>query len=767
MPSGLKRDLGLPETFAIAVGAMIGSGIFVLPGVAWVFADAAAVIAFVFAAVLVLPAAMAVAEMSTAIPEDGGPYLYVERSMGPLLGTIAGVGTWLMLTLKSALALVGGVPYLLYVNDTLVEFVTVLAVALAILFTVINLVSAEGSGKLQFGLVGILVAILAVYVLGGFPSIDAARVDGAFNPAGAGIGLIEATAIVFISYAGLTKVGAVAEEVANPGRNLPLAIGLALGFVAITYALVVYVTIGILDIPAAIEGTSADLLSGDGEGAIIALAAEELFGGLGQEFALAIVVAALLALASTANAGILAASRFPLAMARDGIFPSKLEEISERFTTPVYAVALTGIILIGMVAVFPVQQVAAFGSAFQILVFIFLNIALIGFREGAIQDYDPAFETPLYPWMPIFGIVGGLVVLAFTGIVAVAGALGIGALAALWYFGYVRRMQGGIDREGSAQVAVRESIGGSIVEATRDRFERTGEYNVLVSITDQTGDDARQDMVTLATNLGRLRSRTVSVCEFVGVPDHLFPSQHQTTTSERPAWLSEAAFDLTPEDDPELKTSGGTQTAPTSDRQSRISYQRIESEDPEAAITDFVSFEGIDLLFIERQHDDGLRSLLSKSETARLLKNVACDVALVEDRGIETIDEIAVITTRGEYDPLKLLIADSLAEAVDAEINLVQAVQENRPETRRESVEKYHAELMSICESPVRSSVIETDQRVAGLTRFVGDADLLFTSTAGEDGQVIDRVDITAIAVQPREQRRRGLVERVLREYLF
>lgn len=443
MASGLKRNLGLSETFAIAVGAMIGSGIFVLPGVAWVLADAAAVLGFIIAAILVVPAAMAIAEMSTAIPEDGGPYLYVERSIGPLLGTIAGVGTWLMLSLKSALALVGGVPYLLYVSETLVEFVTLIAILLAILFTVINLVSAEGSGKLQFGLVVILVAILAAYVGGGIPRIEAARVDGAFSPLVGGSALLEAAAIV-------TKVGAVAEEVEDPGRNLPLAIGGALAFVTLVYAFVVYVTIGVLDIPAAIAATPEAILSSDGEGAIIALAAEQLFGRFGEIFALAIVVAALMAIASTANAGILAASRFPLAMARDGVFPSKLEEVSDRYATPVYAVALTGTVLVVLVAIFPIQQVAAFGSAFQILVYILLNIALIGFRKGAIDEYNPSFETPLYPLTPLFGIVGGAFVLVYIGIVAVLGALVIGALAAGWYLVYVRYYKGGIAREGSA-----------------------------------------------------------------------------------------------------------------------------------------------------------------------------------------------------------------------------------------------------------------------------------------------------------------------------
>ena len=778
MPSGLKRDLGLPETFAIAVGAMIGSGIFVLPGVAWFFADSAAVLAFVIAAVLVLPAALAVAEMATAIPEDGGPYLYVERSMGPLLGTIAGVGTWLMLTLKSALALVGGVPYLVYVDPTLAEFVIVLAVSLALLFTVVNLVSAEGSGKLQFAIVGILLVILAAYAVAGVPEIDPERTAGAFDPTTGGI--LAATAIVFISYAGLTKIGAVAEEVENPGRNLPLAILGALAFVTLTYALVVYITIGVLDVPAAIEGTSPAVLSEDGEGAIIALAAEEVIGGVG---AIAIVVAALMALASTANAGLLAASRFPLAMARDGVFPSKLEEISERFATPAYAVALTGVILTAMTFL-PIQAVAAFGSAFQILVFVLLNVALIGFREGAIESYDPAFETPLYPWMPLFGIFGGVLVLSYMETIAIVGALGIGALAGLWYLFYAVFYRDGLDREGAARTRVRQDVGERAVERTRELFtaKTAGTYDVLVAVTEETTRAARRDMLRIASDLGRLRTTVISVVEFIDVPDHVSPGgQTGVRSADTPEFLP-----TDPDEAPDWfpggsqpRTSGGVaaDSAATDDPRASVDYREIGSRDHRQAIVDFATFEDVDLLFLERQAREGFSHLFGSRETAWILQHAPCGVALVEDRGFDEIDEIAVVATHGPYDPLKLLIADAVAEETDAEINLLRAIPENAPAERRETAERYHSELLSILTVPGRSTVLETDDQVDGLARFVGDADLLVTGVSrggvldrlqgSRADQLVETVDCTAVMVQPRSVRRRSLLERFVLDRLF
>ncbi len=787
---GLKRELGLWSTTAIAIGAMVGSGIFILPGIAFVLAGPSAVFAFVLAAVLVVPAALSIAEMATAMPEDGGPYLYVERSMGPMLGTIAGVGTWLMLSLKSALALVGGVPYLVVVAPTLAEFVTVLAVALALLFTTVNLVSAEGSGKLQFGIVAVLVAVLAWLVVSGVPAIDTQRTTGAFDPTTDG--LLAATAIVFISYAGLTKIGAVAEEVKDPGRNLPLAILGALAFVTVLYALIVYVTIGVLDIPAAIE---AGQLQSDGEGAIIALVAEQTIGGIGV---IAIVIAAIMALASTANAGLLAASRFPLAMARDGVFPDRLESISERFSTPVNAVALTGTVLIVMVTVFPIQQVAAFGSAFQILVFVLLNVALIGFREGAIEEYDPAFISPLYPWLQLFGIGGGTLVLTQMGFVPFAGALGIAGLSLVWYYLYARPR---VEPDSAAQSRVRQEIDGRGIERVRELFATDGSagtYDVLVAVTDETTEGSYRDMVRIASDLGRIRSTSVSVVEFVDVPSHLSPGGPTGSyPSEPPEWLpndpSEApGWYPGRKADREVRLSGGgygserterattpDSTAPRADRsETTLDYREIDSTDHRRAMVDFATYEDVDLMLTERRGAERFRNLFGERETEWILEHAPCDVALVEDRGLEDVSEIAVASRgKGPYEPLKLLIADAIAGETGAEINLIRTIPADAPESRREDVERYHNELISVLTVPARSTVLETDDPVAGIARFVGDADLLVTGIdrsgvlgrlrGSQADQLVETVECTAIMVQPRQARKHTLLERLFLDRLF
>lgn len=766
MATGLKRDLGLPSVTAIAIGAMVGSGIFILPGIAFATAGPAVVIAYLIAGLLVLPAALSASEMATAMPEDGGSYVYVERGMGPLLGTIAGIGNWFMLSFKGSLALVGGVPYLVYIAPDLAEYIIFIALGLALMFTLLNIVSTKSTGSLQLAIVGIMIAAMVWFILGGYGSIIPRQTTGSFDIASEGI--LAATGLVFVSYAGVIKIAAVAEEVKDPGKTIPRAMIGSLLFTTALYVLIVYVAIGVVDFNA--------VLPESGEGAIMAFAAEEALGTFGV---IAVVIAALMALASTANAGLLSASRFPFAMARDGLAPERFEAIHDKYNTPVLSIALTGGAMMVMIATLPIEDVAKLGSAFQILVFILVNLALIGFREGAVGDYDPEFVAPFYPWVQIIGMGGGLILLTQMGLIPLLGAAGISVAAALYYVVYVRDS---IEREGAAREAIRRNIGDDAVKQTRELFESDSSYNVLVATTEQTSTGAKRDMVRVGSDLGRLRSTAVSVVEFLDIPHQIFAENHaKVQQTGTPEWLADIADDA-PEwmpTDPEasaLRTSGGVDTVEIASN-TAVSYQRIDSEDHKRAIVDVATYGNYDLLLLERRADEFHRRLFG-SPIEWILENTPTDVLLVEDRGFNDADEIAVVATRGAYDPLKILIADAVAEETGAEINLLQAIGENAPETQRETLEAYHNELAALCTVPARSTIIETDNEISGLARFAQPADLLITGVDQKglrgrifgrpSDQLVDSVESTAIMVQTHDGRKRGgVIKRLLMDHLF
>ena len=103
----LKKELGFFEVYAVATGTTLSAGFFLLPGLAAVEAGSSIVLAYLLAALPLIPAMLCIVELSTAMPRAGGVYYFVDRSLGPYIGLITGLGTWLALILKVAFALVG------------------------------------------------------------------------------------------------------------------------------------------------------------------------------------------------------------------------------------------------------------------------------------------------------------------------------------------------------------------------------------------------------------------------------------------------------------------------------------------------------------------------------------------------------------------------------------------------------------------------------------------------------------------------------------
>ncbi len=419
MAAQLKRRLGLYAVFTVSIGAMIGSGIFVLPGLAFEVGGPTMILAYLVAGMIVLPAALAQSEMATAMPRAGGAYLYIDLAMGPMMGTIAGFGVWFSLVFKSAFALDGLGLYLgLF---TSVDELT-LALIIGALLVIINLVGIKESGSIQAVLVTVVFVILILFIGGGATFVDSANYHP-FFPAGVG-GLLATAALVFVSYAGVTKVASVAEEVSNPARTIPVAIITSLLVMMFVYPAVTYVMVGV---------TPPEILAGDLTP--LATATAQLF----PDWTVTVVaVIGVLALASMANAGLLASSRYPFAMARRRLVPSIFATIGKRSGTPSAAVVLTGGTVLALVAFLPVFELAKLASAFQALVLAMICVAQLAFRTSNLWWYRPKFHAPGYPWVPIFGIVACLVLITQLGLEAVLGALAIIVGALLWYQGYGR-----------------------------------------------------------------------------------------------------------------------------------------------------------------------------------------------------------------------------------------------------------------------------------------------------------------------------------------
>ncbi len=428
--SRLEKHLGLWDVYALATGATLSSGFFLLPGLAAVGAGPALPLSYLLGAMILFPGLVSIVELSTAMPKAGGMYYFLDRSMGPLVGAIGGFGTWIGVVLKSSFALIGVGAYLqLFVDNIQMG---PLAGAFAITFGVLNYFGAKKSGSFQIFLLIGLLTLLLWFCGVGFLQVEATQFTGFFDSGSAGI--ISTAGLVIVSYMGLTKVASVAEEVKNPERNLPLGMFMAFGTIVAVYVLGTTVMVGVV-------GVDVLALNG-GDLTPVATVARRLVGPWG---AVLMTVAAVLAFSSVANAGILSASRYPLAMGRDRLIPEVFGKIGKH-GTPTMGILVTVAMILVSVTLFDPTKIAKLASAFQMVTFALACLAVIVMRESRIESYDPGFRSPLYPGLQILGILGPFWLIVNMGLLPTLFTGGLILFGAMWHAYYARSR---VDREGA------------------------------------------------------------------------------------------------------------------------------------------------------------------------------------------------------------------------------------------------------------------------------------------------------------------------------
>ena len=429
-PRLLEKQLGLWDVYALATGATLSSGFFLLPGLAAVGAGAAMPLSYLLGALILLPGLLSVVELATAMPRAGGIYYFLDRSMGPLVGVIGGFGTWFAVVLKCAFALIGVGAYLQLFFPGIA--MGPIAAGFAVFFGVVNYFGAKKSGSFQVVLLIGLLILLSWFSGLGLLHMEIGQFSGLFESGSAGV--ISTAGLVVVSYMGLTQVASVAEEVKNPERNLPLGMFLAFGSTIAIYVVGTSVMLGVVGVDT--------LTRGGGDLTPVATVAEAMVGPWG---AVIMTVAAVLAFSSVANAGILAASRYPLAMGRDKVLPGLFSHIGTRGTPSVGIAVTVGMILLAVV-VFDPTKIAKLASAFQLVLFALACLAVIVMRESRIESYDPGYRSPLYPGVQIVGILGPFWLIVNMGLLPTLFTGGLITFGAMWYTYYARDR---VSREGA------------------------------------------------------------------------------------------------------------------------------------------------------------------------------------------------------------------------------------------------------------------------------------------------------------------------------
>jgi basic amino acid/polyamine antiporter, APA family len=416
----LKKELKLLDVYSIATGTTLSAGFFLLPGLAAIQAGPALIAAYFIAAVPLIPGMFSIIELATAMPRAGGIYYFLDRTLGPAIGTIGGIGTWLALILKVSFALIGMSAYLeiFFPNLPIIP----ISIGVAVLIGIINLFGSKKSGGFQSILVFALLFLLIIYIAGGITEINNEHFHHFFDVEFTSI--LSTSGLVFVSYIGITKVASLSEEVQNPEKNIPLGVILSIITTLIIYALGTTIMVGVLPM----EDLKGNMTP-------VASSAKIFFGKTGAVF---ISIAALFAFISVSNAGTLSASRYPLAMSRDHILPKYLRKLNKS-RIPFISIILTVLIIIISILIFDPARIAKLASAFQLLMFMLSSLAVIVMRESRIQSYDPGYKSPLYPWMQIFGILTPLVLIFEMGWIPILFSIGLIFVGLIWFEYYAKK----------------------------------------------------------------------------------------------------------------------------------------------------------------------------------------------------------------------------------------------------------------------------------------------------------------------------------------
>ena len=714
MAAGLKRSLGLWAVLAISIGAMLGSGIFVLPGLAADKAGPAAALAYFIAGIVILPAAFSKAEMSTAMPEAGGTYIFIDRAMGPLMGTVAGFGVWFSLIFKASFALAGLGAYLSIFNLPGKP----IALGLAALLIVLNVSGAKASGSAQTVVVVFVLIGLALFMFRAGFSVEPTNLKPFFSHGK--FKVLATAALVFGSYAGVTKVASVAEEVKDPTRNIPKGMVVPLFLMMILYPLITLIMIGVAGEEALGQSETP-----------VAFVAGLVAGNTGR---VVMAILAILALVSMANAGLLAASRYPFAMARNGLAPSALSRINPKTAIPTNSTLATGIVMIILIAVFPLTELAKLSSGFQLVVFSILYLAPIAFRQSKVEYYKPTFKAPFYPWLQIFGIVGSLVLLSQLGAVPILGALSIMGGGVIWYrvFGRARA-----SRESALLDAVRMRENERSIEATREAIASGGHKHTLVVARETATPQKAADLVHLGNQL-------------LHPEGHL----HFVQLDERHTRHEDLIWDrILPEEKAPVPTSHPHEESRT---ELALHVREIKA--------DFVIAE-------MPPHTRGSERFIA--DVKWLSTHIDADTAFLRYRGIKrALHHIVVFGSGGPVDELKMSIANMLIEP-GGMIEIVHALPEDADQAQVDFIDEHQQELLTLCDAWGKSTVVRAENLDEGLKQVPSNSDLVVLGAPFRESarfsladRLMEQLQVPVLVVHKRTHERaswrRSLLQRIM-----
>ena len=686
----LVRTLSLPSAIAISIGGML-SGIFVLPGVAFGITGPSVSLAFLVAGICIIPAVLSKSELATAMPKSGGTYVYIDRAFGPLFGVVSGIGLWLSLLLKSAFSLVGLSAYLYVLVELDSFYTTIVAIVSLLLVLVLNLFGIKKVGNAQLAIVGISVTSLVVLIALGFNSVSVVP-PTAFLSDGS-LGFFGGVAFLYISYAGVTKIAAIAGEISQPEKNLPRTMIISLLLIMAVYVCVSMVLVRFVDGAA----LSTDIRP-------IYTAAAEIGGPIAGYIAGVVGVMTLL---SMANSGLLASSRFPFAMARDGALPKVFTSISKQYLTPVFSIIVTALAIALAIIFLDVVKIAKLASAFKVVMFISVNLAVIVFRETNAQWYRPKYKSPLYPFVQIFGILSGLFLLVFLGVEALLSVLAVFVIGFFVFLAYGRKTNrsGLLSNYGIFSFLFRGRRGGSS-SAELDQEEvvegiYSSDSQIVVPLL---GDETSPEMIVeVASSINPKDS--VNAINIIEAPDQTF--------------LEDVSL-VSPKDESVKRRILSLRET----KKTKVTFESLPTHDVVNTIKNITSVQKCEWLVMGWGGRENT-GILVRNPVGWVIKNINANLALFKDNGVRNISKVVLAVRPGREGNKFIKVADNICKYYGASLTLLNVIGKDAKKSVETKLHNNNNSLLKGLSREENSLVVKSNDVIGVISEVSASYDLL------------------------------------------
>ncbi|MGJ3507969.1 APC family permease [Enemella sp. A6] len=396
----LIRRLGVVDATLLGVGSMLGAGVFAVFAPAAAAAGTGLLIGLALAALVAYCNATSSAQLAAQFPTSGGTYSYGREMLGPWPGFLAG---WGFMIGKTASAAAMALTFAAYLVPP--AWQRPVGIAAVIVLVGVNYFGITRTAQLTRIIVTAVLAVLVLVVLSNVSAFEALPPVGANGPGGI-YGTVQSTGLLFFAFAGYARIATMGEEVRDPQRTIPRAIGLALGIVAVIYAVLGFTLLAVLDLDA-LATSRAPLVD--------AVSAGPWAGWLTPIVRVGAALAALGALLALFGG----LGRTGLAMARNRDLPAPLAAVHPVHRVPHRAELTVAAVVIVLVALFDLRGVIGF-SSFGVLLYYFVANLSAHRQRGEHRRYPRALQVlgavlcPLLvitlPWQSVLAGVGVFVV---------------------------------------------------------------------------------------------------------------------------------------------------------------------------------------------------------------------------------------------------------------------------------------------------------------------------------------------------------------------